>query len=176
MKLKSFIILLLFATVLAACSGDSDHTSQSLDESIDIKALVNDFSTREVQAEQAAINAKQLIVTEEDGSESVYDVSNEDFFVSIAPYVNETHHCTYHSLTGCQGEMVEETFDVYIEDSEGNVIVDEKMTTFENGFIDLWLPRNDTYQIKIEHSGKTVESEISTYEDDPTCITTMQLK
>ncbi|AJD92207.1 hypothetical protein JMA_28900 [Jeotgalibacillus malaysiensis] len=175
MKLKSLISLLITAIFLVACTGDNENNSQTQESSIDIKALINDLSTREVQAEQASINGKQLTVTEEDGSESVYDVSHEDFFVSIAPYVNQTHPCTYHSLTGCQGEMIEETFKVYIEDSEGNVVIDESMTTFENGFIDLWLPRNDTYQVEIQHGDKTVESEISTYEDDATCITTMQL-
>lgn len=71
--------------------------------------------------------------------------------------------------------MVEEEFDVYIEDMDGKVIVDEKMKTQANGFIDLWLPRNQKYKALIEHNGKKVESEISTFEKDNTCITTMQL-
>ncbi|MBB6453268.1 hypothetical protein HNQ94_001716 [Salirhabdus euzebyi] len=66
-------------------------------------------------------------------------------------------------------------FYVYLEDMEGNVIVDEKMTAAANGFIDLWLPRNQTYYTKIEYNGKSVESELSTFENDRTCITTMQL-
>jgi hypothetical protein len=78
-------------------------------------------------------------------------------------------------LTGCQGELVEEEFDVFIEDMEGNVIIDEKVVSQTNGFFDLWLPRDKTYRIKIEHDGKVSESEISTFEDDRTCITTMQL-
>lgn len=80
-----------------------------------------------------------------------------------------------HSLTGCQGEMVNEAFDVYMEDDEGNVVMDEEIKSYANGFIDLWLPSDKTYQIKIEHDGKMVESEISTFESDGTCITTMQL-
>jgi hypothetical protein len=78
-------------------------------------------------------------------------------------------------LTGCQGELVEEEFDVFIEDMEGNVIIDEKVKSQTNGFIDLWLPRDKAFQIKIEHDGKVSESEISTFEIDGTCITTMQL-
>lgn len=73
------------------------------------------------------------------------------------------------------GEMVSEQFDVYIEDTEGNVLVDDTLKTEANGFIDLWLPRQQSFQIKIEHQGKTVESEFSTFENDGTCITTMQL-
>lgn len=71
--------------------------------------------------------------------------------------------------------MVEEEFDVYIEDIDGNVIVDETLKSQPNGFIDLWLPRNKTFKTMIEHDGKVVESELSTFESDPTCITTMQL-
>ncbi|SES06777.1 hypothetical protein SAMN05518684_107104 [Salipaludibacillus aurantiacus] len=53
--------------------------------------------------------------------------------------------------------------------------VDETIQSPPNGFIDLWLPRDKTYHVTIEHDGKTVESEISTFEGDDTCITTMQL-
>ena len=78
-------------------------------------------------------------------------------------------------MTGCQGEMVEKEFDVYIEDTDGNVILDKKVKSQANGFIDFWLPRDKTYITKIEYDGKVVESKLSTFENDPTCITTMQL-
>ena len=39
-----------------------------------------------------------------------------------------------HSLTGCQGELVEEEFDVFIEDTEGNVILEEKVKSQANDF------------------------------------------
>jgi hypothetical protein len=71
--------------------------------------------------------------------------------------------------------MVNEEFDVYIEDEDGNVVVDETLTSQANGFIDLWLTRDHTYTVKIENDGKFTESEISTFENDPTCITTMQV-
>lgn len=78
-------------------------------------------------------------------------------------------------MTGCQGELADKEFDVYIEDTEGNVILNEKVKSQANGFFDLWLPRDETYQIKIKYDGKTSQSEISTFENDGTCITTMQL-
>lgn len=71
--------------------------------------------------------------------------------------------------------MVEEEFEVYIEDKEGNPILDKTLTSQKNGFIDLWLPRNQTYRIMIAQDGKTAESELSTFDNDPTCITTIQL-
>lgn len=71
--------------------------------------------------------------------------------------------------------MVNEEFDVYIEDTDGNVIINETLTSYANGFIDLWLPRNKTYLVKITHGEKVVEAELSTFKNDPTCITTMKL-
>ncbi len=71
--------------------------------------------------------------------------------------------------------MVEKEFEVYIEDNEGNVIVNETMKSQANGFIDLWLPRDKKYHVTISNDGKMVESKLSTFENDGTCITTMQL-
>ncbi len=177
MKLKIFTITILAAFVLAACGEDSRNEVNSSKENVaqDIKQLVSDYSTRNLKAESASITSKQLMITDKDGNESVYDLPGNEFFVSIAPYVNSTHPCANHSLTGCQGEMVEEEFDVYIEDTEGNAVIDETLKSQSNGFIDVWLPRDKTYRAKIEHKGKIAELEFSTFESDNTCITTMQL-
>ncbi len=78
-------------------------------------------------------------------------------------------------MTGCQGELANEEFDIYIEDNDGNVVVDKTVTSQANGFIDFWLPRDKTYQIKITHDDKKAESEISTFKNDATCITDIQL-
>ena len=111
----------------------------------------------------------------DNGKETTFDLPSDEFFVSIAPFVENTHPCAIHSLTGCQGELVEKDFNVHIQDEDGEVVVDETITSLENGFIDLWLPRDKNFQVKITHDDKTVESKISTFEGDNTCITTMQL-
>lgn len=89
--------------------------------------------------------------------------------------MENTHPCATHSLTGCQGELTDDEFKVYIEDSEGNVIVDQEMKSLSNGFIDLWLPRDKQYNVTIEQDGKTAKSVLSTFKSDNTCVTTMQL-
>ena len=71
--------------------------------------------------------------------------------------------------------MVEEEFSLYIDDSEGNVVLNQTVKSQSNGFIDLWLPRDKKYRITVEHDGKTANSQISTFENDDTCITTLQL-
>jgi hypothetical protein len=71
--------------------------------------------------------------------------------------------------------LANQEFTVYIEDMEGNVIVNETLKSQPNGFIDLWLPREKEFNVKIEYAGKKVESILSTYENDGTCITNLQL-
>jgi hypothetical protein len=58
---------------------------------------------------------------------------------------------------------------------DGAVLVDESRTTFANGFVGLWLPRDFTGTLKITADGKTAESKVSTAEDAPTCLTTLRL-
>lgn len=169
-------MLLLAAILLVACGTNQNDGEKTLD-SEEIKQLVHDYSVgnQTIKSETASITAKELVITDEAENKTTYELPKDEFFVSIAPFQTETHPCTYHSLTGCQGEMVEQEFDFYIEDEEGTVIVDEVLKSGTNGFVDLWLPRDKTFNVTIKHDNKQVESKISTYENDGTCITTMQL-
>lgn len=168
------VFLSLFAVMLLAACG-SDDSAKETEEPTDIKEIVNDYSVGTFENETASITSTELIVTDENDEEKVYPLPEDEFFVSIAPFVDETHPCEIHSLTGCQGEMIEEDFDVYIEDEDGKIIVDETMTSYANGFIDLWLPRDHTYEVTITHEDKQATSELETFEDDGTCVTTFQL-
>lgn len=177
MKKKIFLFTLAIASILlviyiVTVVGESDAQGET--ETEDIKEMVLGYSTDKMTAEAASIDSEKLVVME-NGQETAYTLPEEEFFVSIAPFKESTHPCAIHSLTGCQGEMVEEEFDVLIEDSKGEVIVDEKMKTFENGFLDFWLPRDETFTVSLTHEGKTVTSELTTFEGDNTCITTIQL-
>ncbi|KAB2330074.1 CueP family metal-binding protein [Bacillus mesophilum] len=145
------------------------------EEAKDIKELIKSYSTSDMGEDSASITSHDLIVAKSDGSKHSYELPKDEFFVSIAPYINETHPCALHNLTGCQGEMANEKFAVYIEDEEGNAVVDEVMKSHDNGFIDLWIPRDQTYKISIAYKGKKADSTISSFKGDHTCITTMQL-
>lgn len=171
---KGLLLLmgLLLSVVSVACNNDGSTPKEA--DAQDIKEKVHAYSLSTNEDEKASITSHELIVTD-NGKKTTFNLPEDEFFVSIAPYVESTHECAIHSLTGCQGELVEKDFDVHIQDKEGNVVVNETMTSLDNGFIDLWLPRDRTYQVQIKYDGKTVESEISTFKDDNTCITTMQL-
>src|SRR5699024_12256084 len=135
-----------------ACSNEEETTKQG--ETEDIKELVHTYSVEDIEDETASITSKELIVTSEDETETVYPLTEDEFFVSIAPFINETHPCKDHSLTGCQGELVQESFDITIEDKTGIIVLEDTIQTEKNGFFDLWFPRDKIYNIIMEHDGK----------------------
>ena len=96
MKLKIsaiFAITILVAIVLAACGGGSkiEESTSKLSETQDIKKLVSEYSVGNIESQSATITSQQLIVTESNKNQLVYDLPENDFFVSIAPYINKTH-------------------------------------------------------------------------------------
>lgn len=97
------------------------------------------------------------------------------FYLSVAPYLEQTHDCFFHSLTTCTGELAGQDVDVTITDATGKALVDGKFTTYANGFVGFWLPRDITGTITVSADGRTATSPISTGPDAPTCLTTLQL-
>jgi len=139
----------------------------------EIKDLVSRYSRQEISGNELAyIDSNVLTVVQEDGTSVEYALPEDEFFVSIAPYYEMTHPCATHYLTGCNSELKNEEFEILIKDLEGNIILNETVTSGDNGFIDLWLPRDKEYTIQITHDGDTINSSLSTFNGDNTCITT----
>lgn len=101
MKLKFILAALLLVSLLTACNGEeseqgslkdgSSNEAKSEDkEAINVKELVEKYSSVKLEGQSASITPKELVIKEND-QETIYDVSGEEFFVSIAPYINETH-------------------------------------------------------------------------------------
>lgn len=95
--------------------------------------------------------------------------------VALAPYVNKTHECSTHYISGCQGELVDVPVKVLAVQDDGTVIIDQTMNTMSNGFIELWLPRNQNISLTLESMDRKVEGKLTTFSDSNTCITTFQL-
>ena len=89
MKLKSFIIITLASLLLVACGANEDAFEEN--EGKNIKELVNDYSLRNIKDQSASITSHELIATDRNGNKATYDLPENEFFVSIAPYLNETH-------------------------------------------------------------------------------------
>ena len=123
----------------------------------------------------ASVRTDELLLTD-DNQEVVLDLPENLTYVSIAPYVNQTHDCFYHSLTTCLGELDNEPIQITITDeTTGDVLVEETTTTFDNGFIGFWLPDEATGTIEITHQGRTGITEFSTTDDGATCVTDLRL-
>ncbi|AKP33065.1 copper-binding periplasmic metallochaperone CueP [Yersinia aleksiciae] len=111
-----------------------------------------------------------------DGQQQFSFPLGDKFYLSFAPFVNQTHPCFNHSLSGCRGEMAETTFDVKITDNAGKVILQDKLTSYQNGFIGVWLPRNTEGTIEVSYQGLKAVSPFATHAESQTCMTTLQLK
>ncbi len=83
MKLKIFTVTISATIVLAACGKESinEGNSSKKNATQNVKELVSDYSTGKIKAESASVTSRQLIVTDSDGSESVYNLPENDFFV-----------------------------------------------------------------------------------------------
>lgn len=81
-----------------------------------------------------------------------------------------------HYFSSCQGELVQQTFSVKAVDEDGNVLVDEAMTTLQNGFFELWLPRDRRIIVEVTRGDLTVQGVIETFPEGKTCVTTFQLR
>lgn len=123
----------------------------------------------------ASVYPDELVLTD-NRQEVVLDLPQNLSYLSIAPYVEQTHDCFYHSLTTCQGELSNATVDVEITDSTtGDVVVDEQATTFDNGFVGFWVPSDIDGTIEISYDGRTGTSDFTTTDEGATCITDLQL-
>ncbi len=105
-----------------------------------------------------------------------YEVSlpEDRMAVSIAPYISRTHPCMTHSISGCQGELVGQEFDVRVT-SDDEIIFEGTATTQANGFFELWLPRDGTYTVEIAGLGRVAAGEFSTFGTSQTCLTEFRL-
>jgi hypothetical protein len=171
-RLAAISASVAIALMLAAgCGGNRPESA----DGETIRQLVSDLSSGKAEAAAASISSTELVVTGADGKRTVYELPGDAFFVSIAPYIETTHPCAIHSLTGCRGELPNTEFDLLIEDASGGKVLEQSVVSQGNGFIDLWLPRNQTFRVTIIREGLTAVALISTFEKDPTCITTMKL-
>ncbi|HHU39865.1 MAG TPA: hypothetical protein GXZ45_11375 [Propionibacterium sp.] len=108
-------------------------------------------------------------------NETNVPIEGDEFYLSIAPYASQTHECFYHSLATCMGEMQAAPVHVKIVDSAGKVLVDEDATTYANGFVGFWLPKDISGEVTVTADGKTGTVPFATGKDDATCLTTLKV-
>jgi hypothetical protein len=122
----------------------------------------------------ASVTADQVVLADQ-ARQVALDVPEDRFYLAVAPYETTTHDCFHHSLSGCQGELVDTPVHVTVTGSDGTVLVDEERTTYANGFVGLWLPADIEGTLEVRTRGKTATADIATGAEDPTCLTTLRL-
>ncbi|MGB3955785.1 MAG: CueP family metal-binding protein [Brooklawnia sp.] len=191
---RPVILLAAFALVLAGCSTTPDasptasppaNTAAQADflaahdlDGMDGQQIVDHLDRMPVAERptdlMASVRADQLVLADVE-QEVMVPLAEDRFYLSVAPYVDQTHECYYHSLTTCRGELANEDIGVRIVDETGEVLVDEQATTFDNGFVGFWLPREVDGTIEVTYDGRTGQSPFSTREDGATCLTTLRI-
>ncbi|MDF2806809.1 MAG: hypothetical protein K0S43_1755 [Cellulosimicrobium sp.] len=174
------------ALVLAGCSGGSPEPS-ALDALLDRHDLAGLTGRQVVDRLEgletadrptdlvASVRATELVLADE-AYETTVPLPEDAFYLSVAPFVDGTHECFYHSLTTCQGELADQPVSVTVVDAAtGEVLVEEDTTLGANGFVGYWLPRDVDAELRVEHEGRVGTTTVSTGADDPTCLTTLQL-
>ncbi|CNH05200.1 Uncharacterised protein [Yersinia thracica] len=156
------------ATEFLAQQGLSGKTTEQMIETIDQSKQERPL------AYSASVTGTELKLS--DGQQQFSFPVGDKFYLSFAPYINQTHPCFNHSLSGCRGELANTPFDVKITDQAGKVILQDKLTSYQNGFIGVWLPRNIEGTIEVSYQGLKATSPFATQAESQTCMTTLQLK
>lgn len=187
----AFAAALGLALVLAGCSTPSTEApptgssstilSEHGLEGMDAAQIVNRLDALPIAERPAGLMASirpdELLLSDGENPDLSMPMPEDKFYVSLAPFVDQTHDCYFHSLTTCTGELAAEEMDVTVTNqATGEVLLAEKMQTQENGFLGLWLPRDIEATIHVAQDDRSASASISTANDDDlTCLTTMQL-
>jgi hypothetical protein len=123
---------------------------------------------------KASVRPNELQLSDADAATSL-PMPSDRFYLSVAPYAEDTHECYFHSLTTCQGEMSMRPVHLRIVDSGGRVLVDQETTTNANGFVGTWLPRGSSGTVEITTPQGSGTQPFATGAEDPTCMTTLRL-
>lgn len=150
--------------------GDFLNKFKNQDVTNIVQELENDLN--EPENIQASITPDFLIMNDDKND---LNIPTDQFYLSIAPYVDTTHECFTHNLITCRGELVNKEIKVTFVDNNDQEIYNETKQTYNNGFYGLWLPKNISGTISVEYDGKKASQKITTTSESPTCITTLKL-
>lgn len=125
---------------------------------------------------KASVRPDHVVIGSAAGEVNVPIEGEDSFYLSIAPYATQTHECYFHSLATCRGEMVSAPVTVKIVDDAGTVLVDEQATTYANGFVGFWLPKDIKGTVTVTADGRTGSVPFATGPEDATCLTTLQVR
>lgn len=140
------------------------------------QALAKANQWRNAGGIQSFVTTEAVVFKFPVGEQKSVPLPAKQMVVAIAPYVNQTHPCKTHFMSGCQGELVNTPVNVLVKNQAGKTIMNKTVKTLPNGFLELWLDRNQTYQVTMKTGGKTTTGTLNTQAGSDTCVTTMRLQ
>lgn len=188
---RSVALIAALATLLVGCAaapeGDGRPAAAGIDEVLAVHDLDGKTAEQIIDRLEAVAVAERttdllasvrgdVLVLATEAQDQQLPMPEDRTYISIAPYVSQTHECVFHSLTTCIGELRGEPMQVTVtDDVTGEVLVDAEVTTHDNGFVGLWLPRDVTGTIAVAHTDGSGTAAFSTAAGEATCITTLAL-
>lgn len=173
--------LVLAVLAAAGCGGAAPAPTPDLVEQIlqldaeEALALANEWRTTRPEV-SSTLRADSVHFALPEGREASVLLPGDTMVLAVAPYVTGTHPCAIHSISGCSGELADVEMRVIATTVDGTVLFDEIMTAMDNGYIELWLPRNSEIDLTIQAEGREAAGSVTTYDVSPTCIVDFQLK
>ncbi|HAX03682.1 MAG TPA: hypothetical protein DEA30_04140 [Acholeplasmataceae bacterium] len=184
MNKKTLIILSIFVlfltTIVFIGINNSKDTSLFERHNLSNKSVEEIVSYLEQRLDEddkffAGIYGDKLVLGD-DKEQIELALPNGLFYLSIAPYINQTHPCTNHNLVTCRGELKNQVFQIEIIDLETNTVISKRdISSSANGFAGIWLPANKNLSIKVTYNSLSTTTDISTYSTSNTCLTKMKL-
>ena len=166
------------AAAAASATASGDVASRHGLSGLDTKAIIERLDqTNDDRASGPGGSVRGFeFVLSDDAGEQTMALPEGQFYLALAPYENRTHDCFNHSTQSCQGELVGKKVHVTITDSTGERLVDADATTYPNGFVGFWLPRDKQGTIEVTYDGKKAASPFSTGADGASGVTTLPLR
>jgi len=115
-----------------------------------------DSTTSDPTGLSASITSDFLVLMD-DSNEVRLTLPKDKFYLSFAPYITQTHPCGTHSLSGCQGELVNQGIHAIISDNAGKELVN--------------LPRNINGTVTVSYNNLVAQAPITTFAGSNTCLT-----
>lgn len=140
-----------------------------------VEKIVEKLQSSQDYEIEGVVYGDRIVLEDAEGKQTL-KLPKEDFYLSVAPYIYTTKPCEIFDLTKGDGEMKHVTFFVEVIDSNGNIILRENLSSGENGFVGIWLPRDINATLTVSYDSMIGTANISTDKDAPTCLTSLQLK
>ncbi|WP_147675098.1 CueP family metal-binding protein [Nigerium massiliense] len=145
-------------------------------EGLDTKQIIErlDRTNEDRNQVSGSVRGHELVLTDDQGTVTKA-LPEGQFYLSVAPFVSQTHDCFHHNLASCQGELVDKPLKVTITDQAGKKLVDEDVTTYDNGFAGFWLPADTIGTVQVSYDGKTGTAPFNSGADGASCMTDLRL-